>query len=101
MKMSNMIVLGLVSVGAAMILLPFIWMLSISVKPHAEVFSTDITLLPKSPTLQNYWHAISQTDIPLYLMNGVIVTGGILAFNFWLLFRLPMRWHIGTSVGAT
>ncbi|MDO7707048.1 MAG: carbohydrate ABC transporter permease [Loktanella sp.] len=92
MKMSNMIVLGLVSVGAAMILLPFIWMLSISVKPHAEVFSTDITLLPKSPTLQNYWHAISQTDIPLYLMNGVIVTGGILALQ--LLVTVPAAYAL-------
>ena len=92
MKMSNMIVLGLVSVGAAMILLPFIWMLSISVKPHAEVFSTDIMLLPKSPTLQNYWHAISQTDIPLYLMNGVIVTGGILALQ--LLVTVPAAYAL-------
>lgn len=87
MKLSRMVVLGLVSIGAAMILLPFIWMLSISVKPHSEVFSTEISLFPKEPTLQNYWHAISQTDIPLYLMNGAIVTGGILALQ--LIFTVP------------
>ncbi len=92
MKLSNMIVLGLVSIGAAMILLPFVWMLSISVKPHAEVFSTEIALLPKNPTLQNYWHAISQTDIPLYLMNGAIVTGGILVLQ--VLFTIPAAYAL-------
>lgn len=92
MKMSNMIILGLLAIGAAMVLLPFIWMLSISVKPHAEVFSTEISLLPKNPTLQNYWHAISQTDIPLYLMNGVIVTGSILFLQ--LLFTVPAAYAL-------
>ncbi len=92
MKLSNMIVLGLVSIGAAAVLLPFVWMLSISVKPHAEVFSTDISLFPRSPTLQNYWHAIAETDIPLYLMNGVIVTGGILVLQ--LLFTIPAAYAL-------
>lgn len=92
MKLSNIIVLGLVSIGAAIVLLPFVWMVSISVKPHAEVFSTEISLFPKSPTLQNYWHAISQTDIPLYLMNGAIVTGGILILQ--LLFTIPAAYAL-------
>ena len=92
MKMSNLIVLGLLSIGAAMILLPFVWMLSISVKPHAEVFSTDITLFPKNPTLQNYWLAISETDIPLYLMNGAIVTGSILFLQ--LLVTVPAAYAL-------
>lgn len=78
MKPSGIIALGLVAFGATMILLPFVWMVSVSLKPHAEVFTTDVRLFPKAPTLQNYWHAISETDIPLYLFNGAVVTSGIL-----------------------
>jgi len=92
MRPSNLILFGLVSIGAAMVLLPFVWMLSISVKPHAEVFSTDVSLFPRSLTLHNYWHAISQTDIPLYLMNGTIVTGGILILQ--LLVTVPAAYAL-------
>jgi len=92
MRPSTIITAGLLVIGAAMILLPFVWMVSISVKPHAEVFTTDVALLPKNPTLQNYWHAITQTNIPLYLLNGVIVTGGILILQ--LLVTVPAAYAL-------
>lgn len=92
MKPSGIISLGLVAVGAAMILLPFVWMVSVSLKPHAEVFTTDVRLFPQAPTLQNYWHAISETDIPLYLLNGVVVTGGILVLQ--LLVTVPAAYAL-------
>ncbi len=76
-----MISLGLLGLGAALVLLPFVWMVSVSLKPHAEIFTTDVALLPARPTLQNYVIALTETDIPRYLLNGVIVTGGILALQ--------------------
>lgn len=92
MKPSSMISLGFVAFGAVIILLPFVWMISVSLKPHAEVFTTDISLFPKAPTLHNYWHAISQTDIPLYLFNGVVVTAGILILQ--LLVTVPAAYAL-------
>lgn len=92
MKPSSIISLGLVVMGAAMILLPFVWMVSVSLKPHGEVFTTDVRLFPQSPTLQNYWHAISETDIPLYLLNGVVVTSGILILQ--LLVTVPAAYAL-------
>lgn len=92
MRPSNIIALGLVALGAALVLLPFVWMLSVSLKPHSEVFTTDVSLLPRAPTLQNYWHAIRQTDIPLYLFNGVIVTAGILILQ--LLVTVPAAYAL-------
>lgn len=91
--------LGLVSLGALAVLLPFIWMVSVSLKPHAEVFTTDVALFPKVPTLQNYRHALTETDIPLYLMNGVIVTLGILVLQ--LLITVPAAYALAhrTFVG--
>lgn len=75
---SLMVIAGLLAIGAVAILLPFFWMVSVSLKPHAEVFTPNVRLLPIEPTLANYWQAITQTRIPLYLANGVLVTGGIL-----------------------
>lgn len=73
--------LGLICVGAAAVLLPFVWMVSVALKPHSEIFTPDVALLPRAPTLANYWTALTETDIPLYLLNGLIVTGGILALQ--------------------
>lgn len=81
MRPGTILSFGLVSLGAAMVLLPFVWMVSVSLKPHNEIFSPEVTLLPQQPTLANYWRALTETDIPLYLLNGVIVTGGILALQ--------------------
>lgn len=72
---------GALLLGAAVVLFPFIWMLSVSLKPRAEIFTTDVSLWPTQLTLENYWVALSATDIPLYLLNGVIVTGAILALQ--------------------
>lgn len=81
MKLSNIIVVGALAIGAAMVLLPFFWMISISLKPQGEIFTADLRILPQHPTLMNYWTAIVETDIPLYLLNGVIVTGSILVLQ--------------------
>ncbi|MEM0934395.1 MAG: carbohydrate ABC transporter permease [Pseudomonadota bacterium] len=92
MTPARLLSLGLLSLGAAMVLLPFVWMVSVSLKPHAEIFTTDVRLLPRSFTLQNYWHALTETAIPRYLMNGAIVTGGILALQ--LLVTVPCAYAL-------
>lgn len=81
MSPTTLLTLGLIALGAAMVLLPFVWLLSVSLKPHSEIFTTDVHLLPMRPTLANYWKALTETDIPRYLLNGVIVTGSILALQ--------------------
>jgi multiple sugar transport system permease protein len=91
-RLATMAGLGLISIGAAMTLLPFAWMLSVSLKPRDEIFTTDVALLPAQPTLVNYWTALTQTDVPLYLLNGVIVTGGILALQ--LLATVPCAYAL-------
>ena len=92
MKASTIMTALLLFAGAAFVLLPFVWMVSISFKPHAEVFTTDVRLLPTHPTLMNYWHALSKTEIPLYLFNGVIVTAGILVLQ--LLVSVPAAYAL-------
>jgi len=92
MRPGAIISLGLIALGAAGILLPFVWMVSVSLKPHAEIFTPDVALLPARPTLRNYWTALAETEIPRYLMNGAIVTGGILALQ--LLVTVPCAYAL-------
>ncbi len=57
---------------------PFFWMLSSSLKPAAEIFRPGIHLFPDALTLENYLMALTQAPIARFLLNGVIVCGGIL-----------------------
>lgn len=81
MKPAAILSLGLICIGAAAVMLPFVWMVSVSLKPHAEIFTSDVALLPRQPTLMNYWTVLTATDIPRYLLNGAIVTLGIVALQ--------------------
>lgn len=80
------------SLGAGLVLVPFVWMLSLSLKPRDEIFSRDIALLPSRIAWENYAHALTSTDLILYLWNGVVVTGGILAFQ--ILFAMPCAYAL-------
>jgi multiple sugar transport system permease protein len=73
--------------GAAVVLLPFVWMVSLSLKPADEIFTRGIDLLPSRLEWQNYVDAFTQVDLARYLINGVIVCGGILVFQ--MLFAVP------------
>lgn len=92
MRLLPIATLGLICVGAAAVLLPFVWMVSVALKPHSEIFTPDVALLPRAPTLENYWTALTETDIPLYLLNGLIVTGGILVLQ--LAFTVPCAYAL-------
>lgn len=92
MKPGMILSFGLVALGAVAVLLPFVWMVSVSLKPHAEIFTPDVALWPLRPTLQNYWTALTATPIPRYLANGVLVTGGILVLQ--LLVTVPCAYAL-------
>ncbi|SHN06388.1 carbohydrate ABC transporter permease [Roseibium suaedae] len=82
----------LLSVGAAFILLPFVWMLSLSVKPRDEIFTTDVHFLPSRFEWSNFTFALTETDIPLFLWNGLVMVAGILVFQ--ILFAVPCAYAL-------
>jgi multiple sugar transport system permease protein len=57
---------------------PFLLMLSTSLKPSNEVFETGFRLFPRHVTLENYVQVFSRIPLLRFLINGIIVTGGIL-----------------------
>jgi multiple sugar transport system permease protein len=69
--------------GAAIILLPFLWMLGTSFKPESDVFGYPLRLQPTHPTLSNYaaiWH-----DLPFLrlILNSVVFAGGVTACSLF------------------
>jgi len=58
---------------AALILLPFFWMVSVSLKPGDEPFAIPANLWPDNPTLENYVKAF-RPEFRVYFMNSVIVS---------------------------
>jgi len=69
-------------------LMPYIWMVSASLKPLDEIFRASLNLLPESGgTLQNYARVFENVPVLTYLWNGLVVCAGILFFQ--LLFAVP------------
>jgi multiple sugar transport system permease protein len=74
--------------GALIYLLPFIWMISTSLKPADEIFREGFHLLPqKWAMIENYRRALTDVPLPRYLLNGVVVCLSILFLQ--ILLSLP------------
>ncbi|MBS0520898.1 MAG: carbohydrate ABC transporter permease [Proteobacteria bacterium] len=63
---------------AAVTLLPFVWMISTSLKPQAEVFLSEIRWWPeKLHVVENYTAAFAKAPLLRFLLNGAVVTAAI------------------------
>ncbi|MDD3334274.1 MAG: carbohydrate ABC transporter permease [Eubacteriales bacterium] len=51
-------------------ILPFLWMLSSSLKTNVEISALEQSFLPKAPTLQNYLNAIEKMNFLRYFFNS-------------------------------
>jgi multiple sugar transport system permease protein len=86
----RLLVLG---VGACVVLFPYLWMVSASLKPGSEIFRDSLMLLPERfYGLENYTKALTAVPMLRYLFNGVVVCGLILFFQ--LLFALPCAYAL-------
>ncbi|BCW43221.1 carbohydrate ABC transporter permease [Arthrobacter sp. StoSoilB5] len=56
------------------VFVPLLWMMLSSLKAPGEIVTTNLTLLPKSPNLQNYADAASTVPFARFFLNSVIVT---------------------------
>nr|WP_314071850.1 carbohydrate ABC transporter permease [uncultured Roseococcus sp.] len=79
--------------GAAVMLAPFVLMLSLSVKPPAEIFAPQFRLLPEQwSAWENYSAAFTKVPLARFLMNGFIVTFCIFAAQ--AVTALPMAYAL-------
>lgn len=90
---SLLLVHGFLIAGAVFILLPFVWMLLTSIKPPSEVFDAGMRLWPKQfAAAENYGYALSKAPLLRFMLNGVIVCGGILIVQ--LLVAIPCAYAL-------
>ena len=62
-----------------LILVPFLWMVSLSLKPPGEIFQSTFSVFPEQwHAVQNYRQALIDAPLPRFLLNGVLICGSIL-----------------------
>jgi multiple sugar transport system permease protein len=64
---------ALLAAGLVIVLVPFIFMLSTSLKPQQFTFEYPPRLLPSEVTLHNYTEALGRDQFFLYFLNSLIV----------------------------
>lgn len=65
--------IGLI-IGGIVMLFPFFWMISSSLKNDVEAFATPPTIFPTSPTLDNYRSVAHYLDIQQLFINSICVS---------------------------
>jgi multiple sugar transport system permease protein len=65
-------VLGLVTTAAAF-LLPQLWLFSLSLKSKAGMFEYPPTWVPRNGSVANYRFVLTQSQVPWYLWNSLVV----------------------------
>lgn len=85
------------SLGAVMMLLPFIWMIATSLKPAGEVFAYPPTLIGSRINWENYWSVLHGSAFLSQLWNtlfisvltliGTLITSAMAGFAFSWVFR--------------
>ena len=64
-------------VFALIVLLPLLYAISIALMPSNELFTTDLNLFPKHPTLQNFKDAFTNVPLLRFILNSFIMAGCI------------------------
>jgi multiple sugar transport system permease protein len=74
---ADWLVFGLLLGGALLMCGPFLWMISTSLKPAAEVFKYPPVLLTATPQPQNYLRIFTTIPFGRAVLNSLIVAGGV------------------------
>jgi len=98
--LGDIIVYVLLTLGALVVFVPLLWMLSTSLKTESELFLLPVRLFPEVPQWRNYidvWHIqpftlffLNTIFITLLAMGGEILTCSLVAYGF-ARFRFPGR----------
>jgi multiple sugar transport system permease protein len=73
LRLSQAMLYLVLTVVALIILLPYIWMVSSSLKPESDIFSAQVHLLPSAVKWQNYLSAVQDYPLLTWLSNSVLI----------------------------
>jgi multiple sugar transport system permease protein len=83
----------LLLIAAAIVLLPFVWMIVTSLKPQSEIFLSEIRWWPERlHAVENYTKAFDRAPLMRFLLNGAIVT--VTIFMLQVLIALPAAYAL-------
>lgn len=70
---------GVLLAGAAVILLPFAWMMLVSIRSPGEILDPGFRLWPRQfHGIENYGYALANAPLLRFMLNGLVVCLGIL-----------------------
>src|SRR5690625_1111737 len=64
---------GILTVGALISIMPFVWMVLGSFKPNVEILRMPPTFWPQSPSMDNYRSVVEFIPFFRYYLNSLIV----------------------------
>lgn len=62
-------------VVAIVVLLPLLYAISVALMPSGELFTTELNLVPKNPTLENFKQAFAKVPSLRFIINSFLVAG--------------------------
>ncbi len=74
---------GVLLAGAAVMLVPFVWMVSTSLKPQPEIFRYPGELFPRQPTLDAYLDVWDRIPFARFFLNSVVFAGGVTVISLF------------------
>jgi len=73
----DIVLVSALALGAIIMLLPFGWMLSTSLKLPGEIFTYPIQWLPKTPRFENYAQALTVLPFGRFFANSLFVAASV------------------------
>jgi ABC-type glycerol-3-phosphate transport system permease component len=99
-SLADILTYVVLTAGAIVVMLPFLWMLSSSFKPAGDILVYPPQLIPQRLTFDNYNYVLYQTRFLTFVRNsliivaftitGHVVSGSLVAYGF-ARFRFPAR----------
>ena len=90
--LGNILTYVALTIGALVLMLPFVWMASASFKPPSDILVYPPQLIPQRWSLENYAFVLQQTQFLTFVKNSLIVvaftitghviSGSLVAFGF-------------------
>src|SRR5215213_11269906 len=73
-----------VIVTVLLMLAPIVWLGITSIRPPIEITSVRLNLIPRNPTLQNYFTVFERYDMAMYLRTTTLISLIVVATNLIL-----------------
>jgi arabinogalactan oligomer/maltooligosaccharide transport system permease protein len=72
----RLVIHGVLIIASLIAAFPIVRVLSVSLRPEDRLLEREFQLVPEGATLAAYGHVLTETDLPQWLFNSLIVTVG-------------------------